>query len=212
MSVRKVVTRSGGHSRGLMPSHKNRVPVAWESSLELQFYRFLELSPQVRSFTVQPTREQIWVDGAPAIYIPDVQVQFANGTQAFCEVKPDLKCATRRIATRLAAIRARFKETGRRFYLITDTWLDAEPRRSNVELLMYHRRGMLLSHLEQMQLSRKVMTHQPKTVAELVDLVSINKAWLMLGLGLIGVDIELPLNGASQIFLTGGHRHAHIFA
>jgi hypothetical protein len=211
MSVRKVVTRSGGHSRGFMPSIKNQRPVAWESQLELQFYQVLELSPDVRTFVVQPTREQIWVDGAPAIYIPDVKVKFANGTDAFFEVKPALKCRTRRIASRLVAIRARFEETGRRFHLITDTWLQAEPRRSNVEWLMYHRRGTLLSQVERMRLMRTVKAHQPENVAELIGLVGSENAWLLLGLGLVGVDIELSMNDASHIFLTGGHRHAHLF-
>jgi len=72
MAVRKVVTRSGGHSRGLSPSIKNPIVAAWESQGEQGFERLLELSPLVREYTVQPVREPIVVAGIPSIYIPDV--------------------------------------------------------------------------------------------------------------------------------------------
>lgn len=212
MPVRKVVTRSGGHSRGLCPSIKNPIASAWESQLEKQFHQFLELSPVVRRFDVQPTREPIVVDGAPAAYIPDVRVEFIDKSSAFCEVKPAVKCKTARIASRLSAIRRRFQDTGRRFYLVTDEWLSQEPRRTNVALLMYHRRGYLLGPLERRKLADLVAIHQPGTVSELVDLVGRDKAWLMLGLSMVGVDLEQPLNEESAIYLKGGHRHAKLFA
>jgi hypothetical protein len=38
------------------------------------------------------------------------------------------------------------------------------------------------------------------------------EAWRLLGLCIIGVDLEEPLVEESQVFLSGGHRHADIFA
>jgi len=210
MSVRKVVTRSGGHSRGLMPSIKNRCGAAWESAWELKFYQLLELSPCVRQFIVQPTRERIWVEGQPTDYIPDVQAYLVDGTSAFFEVKPALKCRTARITLRLAAIRAMFAETERRFVLITDEWLSTGPRAHNVASLMFHRREFLLDYTEKTRLNQIVSANQPKTVNELCGLVGESNGWLLLGLSLIGVDLELPLNGESEIFLEGGHRHADL--
>jgi hypothetical protein len=212
MSVRKVVTRSGGHSRGLCPSIKNLTASAWKSQLEQQFSQFLELSPVVRQFVVQPTREAIVVNGTPTTYIPDVKVEFIDKSVAFFEVKPAVKCRTARVASRLAAIRDRFKNTGRRFHLVTDEWLSQEPRRSNIALLMYHRRGFLLDTQERIRLSKVVATHQPRTLADLIGLVGRDKAWLLLGLSIVGIDLEQPLNDESAIYLTGGHRHAKLFA
>lgn len=212
MAVRKVVTRSGGHSRGLCPSIKNPSASAWESQLEQQFNQFLELSPVVRHFELQPTREPIVVNGAPATYIPDVKVEFIDKSVAFCEVKPAVKCRTARVAARLGAIRARFRETGRRFHLVTDEWLAEEPRRTNVALLMYHRRGFLLDTQERFRLTNILAIHRPRTVGDLVELVGHNKAWLLLGLSIVGIDLEQPLNNESAIYLMGGHRHAQLFA
>lgn len=210
MSVRKVVTRSGGHSRGLMPSIKNRCSAAWESAWELKFYQLLELSPSVRQFVVQPTRERIWVHGQLTDYIPDVQVYFVDGTSAFCEVKPALKCRTARIVLRLAAIRALFAETARRFVLITDEWLSTGPRAHNVASLMFHRRACLLDYAEKARLQKIVSANQPRTVKELCGLIGDSNGWLLLGLSVVGIDLELPLNGDAKIFLEGGHRHADL--
>jgi len=212
MTVRKVVTRSGGHSRGLTPSIKNPIASGWESQWEKAFSQFLELCPLVHQFTVQPVREPIVVNGVSTVYVPDVQVKFIDGSCAFFEVKPAVKCRTARIAARLVAIRLRFQETNRRFYLITDEWLSQEPRRTNVTLLMYHRRDFLLDAQERLRLSKIVAAHQPQTVADLVGLVGRDKAWLLFGLSIIGVDLEQPLNDHSAIFPTGGHRHAKFFA
>lgn len=212
MTVRKVVTRSGGHSRGLMPSLKNQGGVAWESSWELMFYQLLELSPNVHQFIVQPTRERLCVDGQSTYYIPDVKVHFVDGTLTFFEVKPALKCRTARIGKRLIEIEKHFAETGRRFQLITDEWLSAGPRAENIVRLMFHRRDHILDYVERSRLQKVLSANQLSTINELCALVGESSGWLLLGLSIVGVDLDLPLNGNSTIFLDGGHRHADFFA
>jgi hypothetical protein len=212
MTVRKVVTRSGGHSRGLMPSIKNTCSAAWESSWELKFYQLLELSPSVRQYIVQPTREPIIVDGNEAAYIPDVQAFFIDGTSVFFEIKPALKCRTQLIAKRLIAIRKRFVDTDRRFHLITDDWLSKGPRAANITRLMFHRRDQLLTYAERRTLCQIITTNQPRTIDALFTLVGATVGWLLLGLSIVGVDLDLPLNLNSVIFLSGGHRHENFFS
>jgi len=211
MSVRKVVTRRGGHSRGLTPSIKNPIAAAWESQWERAFAQFLELSPLVLLFVVQPIREPIIVNGSPASYIPDLEVKFVDGSIAYFEVKPAVKCRNVIVAARLDAIRRRFHDTGRRFYLVTDEWLSQEPRRSNVSLLMYHRRDFLLNNQERIHLTKLVSAAKPRTVRELINVVGSCNAWLLLGLSIVGVDLEQPLSDESEIFLEGGHRHANFY-
>lgn len=212
MTVRKVVTRSGGHSRGLMPSIKSLHAAAWESAWELKYLQILELSSKVRRYVVQPTRERIWVDGVETVYIPDVLVFLTDGTSAFFEVKPALKCRTAYVAKRLTAIRQRFADTDRRFHLITDEWLSQGPRAENAVRLMFHRRPYLLDHAEKAKLSRTISTNQPDTIGELCELIGTNAGWLLLGLSIVGIDLELPLNNDSKVFLEGGHRHANFFS
>lgn len=74
MSVRKVVTRRSCHFRGYFPSLKNGKPTPWESQLEGGFFRLLELSPQVHSYTIQPSRESVSLDSATIKYFPDLHV------------------------------------------------------------------------------------------------------------------------------------------
>jgi len=59
-------------------------------------------------------------------------------------------------------------------------------------------------------LSNILAIHRPRTVGDLVELVGRNKAWLLLGVSIVGVDLEQPLNNESAIYLTGGHRHAQL--
>lgn len=212
MTARKVVTRSGGHSRGYMPSIKNQCVAAWESSWELKFYQLLELSPSVRRFHVQPTREQILVNEVATDYIPDVHVFFVDGSDAFFEVKPALKCSTKRIATRLNAIRKHFEATNRRFQLVTDAWLERGTRAQNVNRLMFHRRDQILSATERAGAARIIAVNQPKDISELCGVVGNDTCWLLLGLGIVGIDLELPIVPSSKIFLDGGHRHASFFS
>ena len=207
--VRKVITRRSCHSRGLVPSLKNERPAAWESQPEMQFLRLLELSPLVRAYTVQPSKEELIVFGERSPYVPDVLVEYFDGTVVTYEVKPEASLRIARVAARMHAAKEHFANTGRVFRIVTAEWLLAEPRVTNVQRLMYHRRDPL-SPLEQSCFGSVLSSVVPLTVAGLIEAVGALDAWRLLGLGVVGVDLELPLSSSAQIYLEGGHRHAHL--
>lgn len=211
MSVRKVVTRRSNHFRAIVPSRKNPHPSLCESILESEFMRILELSPMVASFTVQPMKLELQVGDEMQRYFPDVHVFLTDGKDVWCEVKPAARLAVARVAARMSAARAHFVRESSAFVVVTDAWLHQEPRRSNVAGLMYHRRAPL-PPVEVKAVERQLHVAGPKVLADLEELLGKDLAWRLLGAGVVGLDLEKVIEPQSQIFLTGGHRHADFLA
>lgn len=208
MAVRKVVRRSSRNVRGYMPSLKLQRAVPWESQNELKLYRVLELSGTVRTYEVQPSVEEIVVEGRQAFYFPDVQVTYRDGRTVILEVKPAWRLRTPKVAARMTAFTAQCRADGREFHVITDEDLAVEPRHQNCEELMYHRRP--LSRLQRDDLQRQLQRHQPATIQDLRDLLGPAMAGLALGTGLVGVSLDKAITATTPIRLQGGHVHAHL--
>ncbi|WP_223508940.1 MULTISPECIES: TnsA endonuclease N-terminal domain-containing protein [unclassified Pseudomonas] len=212
MPVRKVVTRRSNHFRGFHPSRKNGLPIAWESQLEASFLRFLELSPEVLTYEVQPSLEVFSMDGRDTKYIPDVCVNFVDGTTGWFEVKPSMRLLNHKVTLKTKAIRAHFKTTERIFHIATEKLILAMPMADNLLTLMYHRRGEDVSEAYSESLSSKFNSEPPQTLADLIEMLGAQEAWRLLGLGYIGIDLRNPISASTPIFLTGGHRHENLFA
>lgn len=211
MSVRQAITRRSNHFRTYIPSLKNGRPTPCESMLEGLFIRLCELSPQVKTYVVQPSRETLLVDDHFEQYIPDVRVFFENGTEGWFEIKPEARLLVSRVATRMAAAKAHFSSSGRSFQVITDTWLKSEPRAKNVEKLLYHRRA-ILAPTEFERCQRELTNMRPAVLSELFSIFGADTAWRLLGVGMVGINLEETITSTSPIYLTGGHRHANLLA
>jgi len=61
-------------------------------------------------------------------------------------------------------------------------------------------------------IERQLHVASPKDLSDLEELLGKDLAWRLLGAGLVGVDLEKVIEPQSQIFLTGGHRHADLLA
>lgn len=212
MAVRKVVTRRSWHFRGYFPSLKNGHSVPFESILESGFFRLLELSPDVRRYKVQPVRESFLIGSQPAQYVPDVEVELFDGSRVWVEIKPALHRKNHATAARLNAAKAHFAASGRRFEVVTDEVIWAEPRSTTVLEILYHRRGSFVATPQWQGLLSRIQLENSQTIADLCSVVGESQAWSLLGLGLIGVDLEKKLNSKSPIYIEGGHRHADFFA
>ncbi|WAH58809.1 transposase [Pseudomonas silvicola] len=210
MTVRKVVTRRSWHFRGFLPSLKNGRPIPFESILESNFLRLLEISPQVQTYQVQPTREHFMVGDKATTYVTDVAVQLRDGRELWCEVKPSVHLAIGATKVRMASATQHFASTSRRLLTFSEDVLSAEPRRTNLLTMMYHRRGPIPEEPAATKLL--ISKAQPQTISDLCDVLGDALAWRTLGLGQVGVDLEQIWSPASEIYLEGGHRHADIFA
>ncbi|WP_341648043.1 hypothetical protein [Thauera humireducens] len=61
-------------------------------------------------------------------------------------------------------------------------------------------------------IERQLHVASPKVLSDLEELLGKDLAWRLLGAGLVGLDLEKVIQADSQIFLTGGHRHADFLA
>ncbi|WP_123584330.1 TnsA endonuclease N-terminal domain-containing protein [Pseudomonas brassicacearum] len=211
MAVRTVVTRSSCHFRGYFPSLKNGRPVPWESQLEGGFFRLLELSPLVRSYKIQPSRERIRVNDFYVEYIPDVRAVLEDGREWWFEVKPEKRLLVHSVKEKMAAATAHFADTNRNFSIVTDALIWADTLSENLREVLYHRRGPFLTQPERLETRSKLEMSQPKNLSELCSVFGEAAAWRLLGLGVVGVDLEQSITPQTEIFL-GGHRHADLFS
>lgn len=87
MIVRKI-KKSYISCTGYLPSVKNKRQVAFESTVERDFYMTLEFDENVLSYEEQPLRiYYIYKDGFRARYTTDCLVTYQNNTQKYFEVK-----------------------------------------------------------------------------------------------------------------------------
>ncbi|WP_456027207.1 TnsA endonuclease N-terminal domain-containing protein [Pseudomonas capeferrum] len=212
MAVRKVVTRSSCHFRGYFPSLKNGHSVAWESQLEGGFFRLLELSPTVVRYEVQPSRERVPLGDSFVDYVPDLRVFLENGCEWWFEIKPEKKLLISSVKLKLDAANRHFTATNRNFSVVTDGLIWREPMAKNLKKILYHRLGPLLSSSDKADAYSELNKYQPQVFEEVVSIFGEIEAWRLLALCIIGVDLDAPLAYKSTIFLSGGHRHANIFA
>ena len=212
MSVRKVITRSSNHIRISFPSMKNGKPIQCESQLESGFVRFLELSPLVRSYAMQPSLEVLSVGGTSKKYYPDVRVYLMDGREWWSEVKQQKSLLVASVKLKLEAAKQHFYATDRNFSIVTDCLILRQPLADNLLKLMHHRRGAMLTNSCMQEVREQLEVHTPQTLNELIAIFGESYAWLLLGLGIVGIDLEVPIINDSEVFLCGGHRHADIFA
>ncbi len=212
MPVRKVVTRRSNHFRGYHPSRKNGLPIAWESQLEASFLRLLELSPDVLTYEVQPSLEVLSIGSLETKYIPDVCVNFIDGTTGWFEVKPSMRLLNHKVTLKLQAVNDHFERTERVFHVATEKLILATPMADNLLTLMYHRRGADITDTYDEYLKAEFECSPPETLADLIEILGPQEAWRLLGLGYIGVDLRTPISASTVIFLAGGHRHENFFA
>ena len=183
----------------------------WESQLEGALFRLLELSPAVIGYVPQPSEERVPSLQGYFKYYPDVQVFLADGREWWFEVKPHDRLKIASVRQRLDAAERYFNATARNFSVITEKLIEAEPLATNLRRLMYHRRGPELSHQALEEVMATFNEWPPMTVADLLYVVGEGKAWRLLGLGVVGIDLDRSIDTDSPVFLQGGHRHANLF-
>ncbi len=141
MTVRKVITRSKKTFRVKFPSLKNNCMVYCESILESHCALLFEISPHVKTYIAQPSIENYYCElGLSHKYFPDFKVVFEDDSELDVEVKPKSKLLRLAVNKKLEAIAKRYKETGRRFRILTEEAIQPEPFHSNLKKLKYHRK------------------------------------------------------------------------
>ncbi|WP_241176317.1 Tn7 transposase TnsA N-terminal domain-containing protein [Pseudomonas chlororaphis] len=144
-------------------------------------------------------------------YIPDIRVFLEDGREWWFEVKPEKRLLIRKVKQKMAAAELHFAATNRNFSIVTEALIWSSPLASNLQKILYHRRGPWLSPSHQAEVCSKLNKYKPRFFGEVVSIFGEMDAWSLLGLGIVGVDLEQTLTQGSEVFLSGGHRHANLF-
>lgn len=87
MTSPEKLPRSWGKS-GWFKSEKNDKNHFYRSKLELWWYKRFEFDPKVISFATESHRIYYWFNGKRRSYIPDLLIEYSDGTFVLVEIKP----------------------------------------------------------------------------------------------------------------------------
>lgn len=198
MAVRNVVTPSGRRVRGYYPSHKMGRQVAWESQLERDAILLLEFSSGVLRYREQPERINFYLNGDTALYIPDFELELANGQMMHVEVKPVAKLKKAEVAQRFEAIVRHYARIGRGLRILTETHIRRTPLLQNLQLLSYH-----LGRHDQAEQRRMLDVLRRSSVQTIDDaagmLGGVKFVYRLLATGNYRCDLEQPISLATPI-------------
>ncbi|MFZ3054286.1 MAG: TnsA endonuclease N-terminal domain-containing protein [Sulfuricurvum sp.] len=124
MAVRKI-KKSYRSVTGYFMSRKNNRQLAFESTLEHDFFLTLEFDPSVVSFEEQPFKLRYECDGTNRFYTPDALVHYHNSSTVFeVKYKNELD-SDEELRQKLSCITNQIESEGKyNFTIFTDTTFD----------------------------------------------------------------------------------------
>lgn len=164
--ARKVGTRRKRRVMGKFVSVKNRGMMPWESSLELDMFRLLEVDNNVVAYKPQPER-LIYDNGERVrLHYPDIEVQLLVGRTQIVEVK-DADDASDPENRREFAIRSLLYAKEGLDYVVRDRdWIHQGHALANArQILLFN--DMRPAPLLRKKVIELFSVEQPKTLAEL---------------------------------------------
>jgi hypothetical protein len=137
---RKVVTRRTKRVVGYFLSLKMKCALPWESQIERDYFYCLELDQEVQAYHAQPTCLTLLVGGEIRRHFPDLLVQYRNGQIEYQEVKTDRDAAAPEKQALFNAARLEFAKASAGYQVVTEAQIRRQPRLSNCQNLIHHRR------------------------------------------------------------------------
>lgn len=190
--VRKVVRRSNYRQTGKFPSPKNGKMMHWESHHELAGFQILEASACVQSYQEQPVEIHYILGSDCHTHIPDVYVEFVNGSKCFIEFKSQENMQDTFLVKRSDFLARNLPYLGYSYMVISNEQTGQQPHANSVTLNRYAERKIKASIKE---LFRRTLNKvQPLPIKALLARLPAhdnNKAFLY-GLILSG-DIALNM-------------------
>lgn len=166
MQPSRTTKSSGSNIIGTFPSikmeEKIKEGLAFESTIEKDFFYFLEFCPQVKEYYPQPKKVEEIYEGRLAVAYPDVLVKF-DSFDALVEVKPHkvLVDIDERVKRQLVIERKYALKNNLRFMLITDQILREGYILKNLKMLWRDARRPL--DIQLINSSRKFLLRSPNS-------------------------------------------------
>lgn len=120
----KKKTRKPTIRTGYFPSKKNNKDIYYRSGLEADFYDCLEQDSDVIAYQAEPLKVPYYWQGKWHDYIPDLLVEFTDGSKEVWEVKPSQQTDYDQNKAKWTCANNYFENVGMKFIVQTETVLD----------------------------------------------------------------------------------------
>ncbi|OSQ42816.1 TnsA endonuclease N-terminal domain-containing protein [Thalassospira alkalitolerans] len=194
--VRRVVTRSKGRVVGYYYSSKARKLIPWESQLERDCYKLLDLLPNVDRFFAQPCIAITDDVSGQRKYYPDILVKMTEGLKVI-EVKPLDELHKQENRLKFSRVKKWAYDRGYEFEVWTERHVRREPLKSNIEMLHSYRLvGAVQSKLD--VLCRLFSQRRDISLGEVCDAIGcsgdLTSALPYVAEGMLIIDFDLPIS------------------
>lgn len=202
--TRKVITRRTARVIGLFSSVKMERQVAWESQLEFDHLRLMEVDNAVVAFHAQPEECPYVHQGKPRRYYPDLRVELADGSVRMVEVKYKADADAPENKERFVIIKALYAERGISFEVVTELDIRRQPRLANAKLMLDYRDYDPSESLN-LRVAEAFAVRRPVTLGDLEAALGFpterrGELYAMALRGHFGIDLEnAPLSADSLI-------------
>ena len=153
LKVRRIVTVRGRAPRGYFPSLKTQELAQFESLVEEDALRVLEVASHVLSYRTQPVVLVLTDDQGAFKYTPDVVVRTAQAQAHYLEVKPDSFVHSEQKVRRLQRVLLGMRRAGHSWSLLLESDLRKDGLQTELKELLRLRpaRGRLSSESDTSQ-------------------------------------------------------------
>lgn len=205
---RKVVTRRTKRVVGYFQSLKMQNSVPWESQIERDYLYCLEFEADILAFSAQPGHIRLTIDGAPRTHFPDFLIQYKDGRKELHEVKTDKDATSPDLQPLFEAARCHCANIGIAYRVICESDIRQQPRLSNCQQLLHHRRRPTAFEEEIRVIS--LLTDGPASFTalkqKLDDRHDAESIILSLaGRGRIRFQLDAILTGSTDFFLVAAN-------
>jgi TnsA endonuclease N terminal len=203
--ARKITNTGTKKNIGKFASTKNQTLIPYESHLERDYLYFLEIDPQVISYTGQPFKLNYYLDGKSRKYTPDFFVERSNKKQVV-EVKPASKAGLPKYLILFNKVAPIISELGWEFCVITDKMIRIQPFLNNIKILYKYSR-VQYSVQNLIRCKDYLQNFSPVTIKEATqslhkDGISKQILFSLIYSGFLETELILPISDTSEIRIT----------
>jgi hypothetical protein len=205
LPARKVRPGWQARSTGRFVSKKADRPQTWESRHEYAAFLICEYDPDIEKFRSQPFTVFHQTNGKLSRTFPDIEVVLKNGQRKIIQVKVTEALNDTKSFERLDRDRVAFEACGWGYEIWTDSFVQQQPRRTNLETL-HHYRGHRVTE-DEIAKVRDCLGDGVKLAGDVYDVIGSRRlleAALMplISKGLIAVDLNQRFDERTRVALA----------
>lgn len=203
--ARKITNTGTRKNIGKFASDKTSTVIPYESHLERDYIYFLEIDPDVVSYTGQPFKLNYHLNGKLLRYTPDFFVERRTKKQVV-EVKPSDKAQSEKYLAVFNKVAPICRGHDWEFLVVTNEMIRVEPRLSNIKILYkYSRVEYSLQHL--IICKNHLLAREPITILQAEESlrsqgISRQIIFRLVYSGFLQTDLMKPVGSSSLIQMT----------